>query len=141
MLPLDHSGGLNADPVDRKSVDASLWNVPWPVANWRTLRWLGISYPRVAQCLREIPYLYYPRFTFLKPRKAHLIRPGNLISRKHILCMEILGIDRLYNIHILNLCPIQSRVEGRDAMKPLYPVIIKDDGRPRLTHYHRGRIK
>ena len=47
-------------------------------------------------------------------------------------------LDNLINI--LNSCPTQSRVEVRDAMKPLYyrTVSSKGAGRPRLTHHHKG---
>ena len=42
--------------------------------------------------------------------------------------------------NILNSCPTQGRVEGWDAMKPLYyrSVCSKGAGRPRLTHHHKG---
>ena len=48
---------------------------------------------------------------------------------------------RFQKINILNWCPTQGRVEGWDAMKPLYyrSVSSKDAGRPRLTHHHKGR--
>ena len=38
------------------------------------------------------------------------------------------------------MCPTQDRVEGWDAMKPLYyrSVSSKGAGRPRLTHHHMG---
>ena len=44
------------------------------------------------------------------------------------------------NKNILNSCPTQGRVEGWDAMKPLYyrSVSSKGAGRPRLTHHHKG---
>ena len=43
-------------------------------------------------------------------------------------------------INILNSCPTQGRVEGWDAMKPLYyrSVSSKGAGRPCLTHHHKG---
>ena len=46
-----------------------------------------------------------------------------------------------YKINILNSCPTQGRVDGWDAMKPLYyrSVSNKGAGRPRLTHHHKGR--
>ena len=46
----------------------------------------------------------------------------------------------LININILNSCPTQGRVEGWDAMKPLYykSVSSKGAGRPRLSHHHKG---
>ena len=46
-----------------------------------------------------------------------------------------------YNNNILNSCPTQGRVEGWDAMKPLYyrSVSSKGAGRPRLTHHQKGR--
>ena len=42
--------------------------------------------------------------------------------------------------NILNSCPTQGRVEGWDAMKPLYyrSVSSKGAGRPRLSHHHKG---
>ena len=46
----------------------------------------------------------------------------------------------LYN-NGLNSCPTKSRVQGWDAMKPLYwrSVNSKDAGRPRLSHQHRDK--
>ena len=46
----------------------------------------------------------------------------------------------LHDINILNSCPTQGRVEGWDAMKPLYyrSVSSKGAGRPRLTRHHKG---
>ena len=46
----------------------------------------------------------------------------------------------IYVYIILNSCPTQDRVEGRDAMKHLYWKFVnnKDDGRPRLAHHHKG---
>ena len=43
-------------------------------------------------------------------------------------------------LNILNSCPTQGRVEGWDAMKPLYyrSVSSKGAGRPRLMHHHKG---
>ena len=42
--------------------------------------------------------------------------------------------------NILNWCPAQDRIEGWDAMKPLYwrSVNSKGAGRPRLSHHHKG---
>ena len=62
-----------------------------------------------------------------------------------ILIPDIILIYTLFMIvkvikKILNSCPTQDRVEGWDAMKPLYyrSVSSKGAGRPRLTHHHRG---
>ena len=42
-------------------------------------------------------------------------------------------------LNILNSCPTQGRVEGWDAMKPLYyrSVSSKGAGRPHLMHHHK----
>ena len=51
------------------------------------------------------------------------------------------GTERsVWKINILNSCPTQGRVEGWDAMKPLYyrSVSSKGAGRPWLTHHHKG---
>ena len=43
-------------------------------------------------------------------------------------------------LNILNSCPTQDRIEGWDAMKPLYyrSVSSKGAGRRRLMHHHKG---
>ena len=49
------------------------------------------------------------------------------------------GVE-LIKINILKSCPTQGRVEGWDAMKPLYYRSVSSNGagRPRLTHHHKG---
>ena len=61
----------------------------------------------------------------------HLSQRGELVS-------TILSV--VFSYKMLNSCPTQDRVEGWDAMKPLYcrSVNSKGAGRPHPTHHHKS---
>ena len=96
--------------------------------------------------------------SFRPPRTPNIIWPSlssSIIIHYGRQWPEMLTRPNTLNIHtyiqwdkasiinkknIRNSCPTQGRVEGWDAMKPLYyrSVSSKGAGRPRLTHRHRG---
>ena len=82
--------------------------------------------------------------------EGHTLRPrieikihdpaGNRTWAARLDCRNSTDHVKTTNDWVLNSCPTQNRVVGRDTVKPLYrrSVKSKDTGRLRLLHHKRG---
>ena len=79
------------------------------------------------------PFLLVMLDWYISPDKCHFCPLPTI-------CVTIINFPGFLIKNILNSCPTQGRVEGWDAMKPLYyrSVSSKGTGRPRLMHHHKG---